>query len=81
MRSLLKSQFAFAAKKTKPKTLYQILELPSSASMAEIKKNYLRLAKIYHPDVYKGKDSGRFEKINEAYKTLSDKGKRNQYDQ
>lgn len=48
--------------------------------MGEIKKNYLRLAKIYHPDVYKNKGSDRFEKINEAYQTLSDKAKRNQYD-
>lgn len=42
------------------KTYYQILEIPSSASMANVKQNYLRLAKIYHPDVYKGKDKGRF---------------------
>ena len=80
MKSLLKCQFAFAVKKAKQKTFYQILELSSSASMGEIKKNYLRLAKIYHPDVYKNKDSDRFEKINEAYQTLSDKAKRNQYD-
>ena len=49
--------------------------------MAGIRKNYLRLAKIYHPDVYKSKDGTRFEKINEAYQTLSDKAKRHQYDQ
>lgn len=40
----------------KKKTYYQILEIPSSANLNNIKQNYLRLAKIYHPDVYKGKD-------------------------
>lgn len=49
--------------------------------MASIRKNYIRLAKIYHPDVYKGKDKNRFEKINEAYQILSDKAKRRKYDE
>ena len=31
-------------------TLYQVLEVPSSASEAQIKKQYHRLAKKYHPD-------------------------------
>lgn len=70
--------FAVAAAKTK--THYQHLELPSSATMAQIRQNYLRLAKIYHPDVYKKKDQSRFEKINEAYRILSDKAKRREYD-
>lgn len=47
---------ARASTKTTKKTYYQILQIPTSASMANIKQNYLRLAKIYHPDVYKGKD-------------------------
>ena len=49
--------------------------------MTNIKQNYLRLAKIYHPDIYKGKDKDRFTKIQEAYKTLSDRVKRNKYDE
>lgn len=48
------------ARSSAKKTYYQILEIPSSASMANVRQNYLRLAKIYHPDVYKGKDKGRF---------------------
>lgn len=60
MRTVLQCHFAFATRQAKAKTLYQILELPSTASMADIKKNYLKLAKIYHPDVYKSKDSSRF---------------------
>ena len=43
-------------------------------------KNYLKLAKIYHPDVYKGADRNRFQKIQEAYKVLSNQKDRNIYD-
>jgi DnaJ-domain-containing protein 1 len=62
--------FATAATATKPKaqkTLYQILEIPSKAPQSNIRKNYLKLAKLYHPDVYKGSDKGRFEQVQKAY--------------
>jgi len=36
------------------------LEVPATAPQSNIRKNYLKLAKIYHPDVYKGSDSDRF---------------------
>ena len=75
------AQARFATSGSKAKTHYQILELSPTASMASIRKNYIRLAKIYHPDVYKGKDKNRFEKINEAYQILSDKAKRRKYDE
>lgn len=54
--------FAFAVKTQvkKEKTLYQILQIPSSAPQSNIRKNYIKLAKIYHPDVYKGSDKDRF---------------------
>lgn len=74
------STTAASAKNTK-KTFYQLLEVPSNASMVNIKNNYLRLAKIYHPDVYKGKDKDRFQRIQEAYKVLIDKVKRVKYDE
>lgn len=57
---------AFTFSVTKPKkqkTLYQILEVPSNATPTSIKKNYIKLAKLYHPDVYKGADKTRFHKI------------------
>jgi len=44
--------------------------VPENATPTNIKKNYLKLAKIYHPDVYKGVDKNRFLKIQEAYKVL-----------
>jgi len=65
-------RYSFAATKPKKeKTYYQILEVPENATPTNIKKNYLKLAKIYHPDVYKGADKSRFIKIQEAYKVLS----------
>ncbi len=73
---------AKAARNSKSdKNYYQLLELPSSATQKNIRKNYLRLAKIYHPDVYKGSDENRFDKVKEAYDTLSDSAKKMEYDQ
>lgn len=69
------------ARSKKEKTFYQLLEVPTSASATAIKKNYLKLAKIYHPDVYKGADKNRFQKIQEAYKILSNQTERSKYDQ
>lgn len=51
------------SKSKKIKTFYQILEVPTSATPTVIKKNYLKLAKIYYPDVYVGADKNRFTKI------------------
>ena len=59
---------------------YDILELKSSCTQREIRKNYLRLAKTYHPDVYTGSDKDRFKKIKEAYETLKNPEKREEYD-
>lgn len=70
----------FSQTATKQKSYYQILELPVTASQSDIKKNYLRLAKIYHPDVYKGNDKRRFENIQEAYKCLKNVTERRKYD-
>ncbi len=57
-----------------------MLEVPNNATQTAIKKNYIKLAKLYHPDVYKGADKTRFQKIKEAYEILSDQAKRSQYD-
>ncbi len=60
------------------KDYYKILGVPRNASQEEIKKAYYRLAHKYHPD--KGGDEEKFKEINEAYRVLSDKEKRAQYD-
>jgi len=61
------------------KDYYQILGVARSASEADIKKAYRKLAMQYHPD--RGGDATLFKKINEAYDVLSDAGKKRQYDQ
>lgn len=64
------------------KSLYDTLDVSSSASADEIKKAYRRLARKYHPDVNKDADAEeKFKEINAAYEILSDKEKRAQYDQ
>jgi len=62
--------------------LYSILEIEKWASKEEIKKAYRRLAMKYHPDRNSGDKAAeeKFKEINEAYSTLSDDAKRQQYD-
>src|SRR3989339_393464 len=65
------------------KDLYEVLGVPKTATDAEIKKAYRRLAQKYHPDLNKSDKSAeaRFKEVNQAYEVLSDKQKRGQYDQ
>ena len=61
---------------------YKLLGVSKSASDAEIKKAYRKLAMKYHPDHTKGDKAAedRFKKISEAYAVLSNKEKRKEYD-
>lgn len=62
---------------------YEVLGVSKSASDAEIKKAFRKLAKKYHPDTNQNDASAKqkFEEVNEAYNVLSDPKKRKIYDQ
>lgn len=60
------------------KDYYEALWLSESATADEIKKAFRKLAVKHHPD--RGWDKKKFQEINEAYQTLSDSSKRQQYD-
>jgi curved DNA-binding protein len=57
---------------------YEALGVQRGASDDEIKKAYRKLAMKHHPD--RGGDATAFQKIQEAYATLSDPNKKAQYD-
>lgn len=46
---------------------YFILRVNKKSDLSEIKKNYLQLAQLYHPDKNKGKDIQEMRDLNEAW--------------
>lgn len=62
---------------------YDILEIVRTATDAEIKKAYRKLALKWHPDKNSNsvEATNRFKKISEAYQVLSDEKQRKLYDQ
>ncbi|HWC60368.1 MAG TPA: DnaJ C-terminal domain-containing protein, partial [Verrucomicrobiae bacterium] len=65
------------------KDYYESLGVARTASDAEIKKAFRKLAREYHPDVAKDKKKAeeKFKEINEAYEVLGDPAKRKKYDE
>lgn len=64
----------------KYKDYYAIMGVDRSASAADIKKAYRKLARKYHPDVSKEPHAEeRFKEVAEAYETLKDPEKRAAY--
>ena len=65
------------------KDYYKTLGVAKTASEAEIKKAYRKLARQYHPDLNPGDKAAetRFKEINEAHEVLGDPDKRKKYDE
>jgi len=65
------------------KDYYATLGVEKSASPAEVKRAFRKLARKHHPDVNPGDQSAerRFKEINEAYEVLGDAEKRRKYDE
>jgi molecular chaperone DnaJ len=65
------------------KDLYAVLGVSSTASSAEIKKAYRKLAHRYHPDANPDdpKAEARFKEVSAAYDILKDPRKRKEYDE
>ncbi len=65
------------------KDYYKSLGVSRTASDADIKKAFRKLAREYHPDVAKNKKQAeeKFKEINEAYEVLGDSAKRKKYDE
>ena len=63
-------------------SFYEVLGIEKNASEEEIKKAYRKKAMQYHPDrnAWDKDAEQKFKEVNEAYSTLSDKQKRQQYD-
>lgn len=62
--------------------LYERLGVERTASAADIRKAYRRLARQLHPDLHPGDAAAadRFKEVTEAYDVLSDPVRRSEYD-
>ena len=61
--------------------LYSVLGLESTDSLIDIKKQFKKMALIYHPDKNPSPDANeKFNQIRIAYEILSDVDKKEKYD-
>src|SRR5205814_7650263 len=69
------------------KSWYEILEVPRSASTAEIRSAYLKMVREYHPDrvpehltKLRADAEDKFKQVQAAWAVLGDPAKRRRYD-
>ena len=69
-------------------THYEVLGVPVSASPADVRRAYLRAARVAHPDFHTDADAGtrssaeeRMRRVNQAWAVLGDDARRRAYDQ
>src|SRR5260370_18703960 len=62
---------------------YELMGVPRKASAKDIRAEFRKLARKYHPDLKPGDKSAeeKFKQVQEAYDVLSDSKKRQMYDQ
>lgn len=62
---------------------YKILGVDKNIPQNEVKKAYLKRAKLFHPDLHPDdpKAKAKFQALNEAYEVIKDPEKRKKYDQ
>ena len=65
----------------RPRDLYSVLDVKTTAEQKEIKDSFYKLSKEHHPDVNKEEGAQRrFREILEAYEVLGSPHKRKEYD-
>lgn len=66
-----------------PSDLYEVLGVSRTASQADIKSAFRKLARQYHPDLNPNNPEAeaKFKEVSRAYEVLSDEQKRARYDQ
>jgi acyl-coenzyme A synthetase/AMP-(fatty) acid ligase/curved DNA-binding protein CbpA len=75
-----RSLYMFAKIPMNRKNFYELLEVPQTATLLQIKKAYRKLALKYHPDKAGLSSEAKFKELAQAYETLSSSQKRIMYD-
>ncbi|XP_028759760.1 chaperone protein dnaJ 20, chloroplastic [Neltuma alba] len=84
VKAAVNDGYVAEASKASKLSFYELLGIPESGSLLEIKQAYKQLALKYHPDVSPPdrveENTKRFIQVQEAYETLSDPRRRAMYD-